>query len=498
MSFQQGLSGLNSSAKNLDVIGNNVANASTVGFKQSQAQFADAYAASLAGVGTLQTGSGSRVAAIAQQFAQGNIASSNNPLDIAISGPGFFRLADPSGSVFYSRNGQFHEDKDGFIVNNLGHNLTGYEAANGVVAQVQPPVNLQISALDKSNPPMVTSSVLIGVNLSSTEPGINNAVTAFDPTVSTTYNKSTALAIFDSAGASHVASLYFQRIPLTSVTATTATLPDALAGKTTATLAPSAAGMAIGNEITIAGAGSAPTFLHSATITNIAGNVITYTPATTTGVASGAFTSDAGSLNWNVFLTVDGALVDGAANPAAPGAANALTMLTFGNGGNLITPAAGVLSAAPGWVGAAGSTYDLTQCTQYAGTFNVNELTQDGYAAGTLSGYTTDANGVILGRYTNGQTQALGQILLTNFSNPQGLQPVGNNEWVETVASGILGPLPPGTSGRGVLQSSAVEEANVDLTAELVNMIVAQRMYQANAQTIKAQDQILQTIVNLK
>lgn len=500
MSFQQGLSGLNSSAKNLDAIGNNVANASTVGFKGSQAQFADAYAASLSGGASLQTGSGSRVAAIAQQFSQGNVSTTNNPLDVAISGAGFFRMADPSGSVFYSRNGQFHEDKDGFIVNSLGHNVTGYEATLGVVAQVQPPVPLQISAIDKSNPPKVTSTAAIGVNLSSTEPAINNAVTAFDPTVSTTYNKSTALAIFDSAGASHVASLYFQRIPLTTVTPTTATAA-VVAGATTMTLTPSATGMAIGNKITIAGAAIGPV-LHPATITSIAGNVITFSPATTltTASATPAVTSDAGSLSWNVFLTVDGAIVPGAVPPVAPlGAANnALTTLTFGNSGSLISPAAGVLSAAPGWAGAAASTYDLTQCTQYAGTFNVNGLTQDGYAAGTLSGYSTSADGTILGRYTNGQTQALGQMLLNNFSNPGGLQPVGNNEWVDTVAAGNLGPLTPGTSGRGVLQSSAVEDSNVDLTAELVNMIVAQRMYQANAQTIKAQDQILQTIVNLK
>ncbi|MDO8465977.1 MAG: flagellar hook protein FlgE [Gallionella sp.] len=498
MSFQQGLSGLNSSAKSLDSIGNNVANASTVGFKQSQTQFADAYAASLSGGASLQTGSGSRVAAVAQQFTQGNIATTNNPLDIAISGSGFFGMTDTSGAIFYSRNGQFHEDKDGFIVNSLGHNLTGYEATLGVVAQVQPPVPLQISAIDKSNPPQVTSTVGVGVNLVSTAPAINNAVTPFDPATSTTYNNSTALAIYDSAGASHVASLYFQRIPLTTATPTTATAAVA-AGATTMTLTPSATGMAIGNAITIAGAAIGPT-LHPATITGIAGNVVTFSPATTllTASATPAVTSDAGSLSWNVFLTVDGAIVDGAVNPAAPGAANALTMLTFGNSGSLITPAAGVLSVAPGWAGAAASTYDLTQCTQYAGTFNVNGLTQDGYAAGTLSGYSTSADGTILGRYTNGQTQALGQVLLTSFSNPGGLQPVGNNEWVDTVAAGNLGPLTPGTSGRGVLQSSAVEDSNVDLTAELVNMIIAQRMYQANAQTIKAQDQVLQTIVNLK
>ena len=501
MSFQQGLSGLNSSAKNLDAIGNNVANASTVGFKGSQTQFADAYAASLSGGSSLQTGSGSRVATVAQQFSQGTVSTTNNPLDTAISGAGFFRLTDPNGAIFYSRNGQFHEDKDGYIVNSLGHNVTGYEAAGGVVAQVQPPVPLKISALDKSNPPKVTSTATVGVNLSSTEAGIDNAVTVFNPLTSTTYNKSTALAVYDSAGASHVASLYFQRIPITTITPTTAT-GALLAGATTAPIS-SITGLSIGNTITIAGAGSAGG-LYSGTITAVTAGVapagtVTFSPAITTGVGAGATVkSNAGSLQWNVFLTVDGAVVSPPAVPAAPAAANSMAMLTFGNSGALTSPAAAVTTSAMPWAGGAAITIDLTQSTQYAGNFNVNGLTQDGYAAGTLSGYSTGADGVILGRYTNGQTQALGQMLLTNFSNPQGLQPVGNNEWVETVAAGTLGPLPPGTSGRGVLQSSAVEDSNVDLTAELVNMIVAQRMYQANAQTIKAQDQVLQTIVNLK
>lgn len=502
MSFQQGLSGLNSSAKNLDTIGNNVANASTVGFKQSQTQFADAYAASLSGSGALQTGSGSRVAAIAQQFTQGTISTSNNPLDVAISGAGFFRMTDPAGAVFYSRNGQFHEDKNGFIVNSLGHNVTGYEATLGVVAQVQPPVPLQISAIDKSNPPKLTSTATAGVNLISTANAINNALTPFSPLTSTTYNNSTALAVYDAAGASHVASLYFQRIPLTTVTPITATAAIPL-GATTAPLS-NISGLTIGNTVNIAGAGVAAG-VHAATITAITPGVapagtVTFSPATVTAVAAAgaAVTSNAGSLNWNVFLTIDGAIVPPAAAPAAPAAANSMTMLTFGNSGTLLTPAAGVLSGTPAWAGAAPITFDLTQCTQYAGTFNVNGLTQNGYAAGTLSGYSTSADGTILGRYTNGQTQALGQMLLNNFSNPQGLQPVGNNEWVDTVAAGNLGPLTPGTSGRGVLQSSAVEDSNVDLTAELVNMIVAQRMYQANAQTIKTQDQIMQTVVNLK
>jgi len=295
-------------------------------------------------------------------------------------------------------------------------------------------------------------------------------------------------------------------------------------GATTATVT-SSAGMAVGDGITIVGAGNVGTITAivgnlvtftpattaltlagaavttagslTTTITNIAaGGVVTFSPATTTATPSGpAVTSNAGSLTWNVFLTVDGTIL-----PSVPAVvpANAMTNLVFGNSGALISPAAAVTTGVMPWAGGATVNIDLTQCTQYAGTFNVNGLTQNGYAAGTLSGYSTGADGTILGRYTNGQTQALGQMLLNNFSNPGGLQPVGNNEWVDTVAAGNLGPLTPGTSGRGVLQSSAVEDSNVDLTAELVNMIIAQRMYQANAQTIKAQDQVLQTIVNLK
>ncbi|MDD2913796.1 MAG: flagellar hook protein FlgE [Gallionella sp.] len=486
MSFQQGLSGLNSSAKQLDSIGNNVANASTVGFKQSQTQFADAYAASLSGGGSLQTGSGSRVAAIAQQFSQGTVSTTNNPLDTAISGAGFFRLTDPNGAIFYSRNGQFHEDKNGYIVNSLGHNVTGYEAVGGVVSQVQPPVALQISALDKSNPPKVTSTATVGVNLSSTELGISNTATPFNPLTSTTYNKSTALALYDSAGASHVASLYFQRQPLAAFTVAAAPAPT-----TTTVSFASTAGLAVGNTLTLPNGGGAGV-PSTVTITALTATTATYSPATVAAVAADSITTNAGSNTWNVFLTVDGTSVPN----VAP--ATAMTTMVFGNSGALTSPAAAVTTGTMPWTGGATITVDLTQSTQYAGTFNVNSLTQNGYAAGTLSGYSTGADGIILGRYTNGQTQALGQMLLTNFSNPQGLQPVGNNEWVETVAAGILGPLPPGTSGRGVLQSSAVEDSNVDLTAELVNMIVAQRMYQANAQTIKAQDQVLQTIVNLK
>ena len=141
---------------------------------------------------------------------------------------------------------------------------------------------------------------------------------------------------------------------------------------------------------------------------------------------------------------------------------------------------------------------DYTGTTQYGSAFAVSNLTQDGYTSGQLTGFNVSSDGKMVGRYSNGQSKDLGQVVLAAFNNPQGLQPLGNNQWAETSASGqpLVGTAGSGTFG--VLQSGAVEDSNVDLTAELVNMITAQRVYQANAQTIKTQDQVLQTLVNLR
>ena len=568
MSFQQGLSGLNASAKHLDAIGNNVANANTVGFKQSQVQFADMFAASLTGSGVVQIGTGTKVAAVAQQFTQGNITNTSNPLDTAISGNGFFRLTDLVGAVTYSRNGQFQVDKNGFLVNNQGHQVSGYlpNAAGTIVASA--PLPLQINATDlKPNP---TVNAVVGANLDSRSAvPLSPVFSAADPT---SYNNSTSLTVYDSLGANHVGSLYFQRQPVAPTTVA-AILP---APSTNVTVA-SAAGLAVGNTITIPGAGvagpattmpaatvigatsvtvasalglavgsnitlgtgatlNAPatitgivgnvltfapattvatiigdpvtsTSALTATITGIAGNVLTFTPATTTAsLAGAAIASNAPSPNWKAFLTVDGVAVAGAATPE-------LATLRFDALGKLAStipvsaPIGKVTSAA---LFPLSTTVSPTQAlsfdfgspaagtSQYGGNFGVNTLTQDGYASGRLNSVSTNTDGTILGRYSNGQSRAMGQILLANFTSTHGLQPVGNNEWVETSASG--GPLVgvPGSSSLGLLQSSATEDSNVDLTAELVNMITAQRVYQANAQTIKTQDQLLQTIVSLR
>ncbi len=407
MGFQQGLSGLNAASKSLEVTGNNVANSSTVGFKGARAEFADVYAASLTGGGSNQVGIGTQVGGVVQQFTQGNVTASNNPLDIAINGGGFFRMST-NGAINYSRNGQFQLDKFGHIVNAQGARLTGYVAdAKGTLA-TGAPAEITISTADQS--PQQTSKVKLLVNLDSRE-GVP-ATPVFNPADSTSYNRSTAISVFDSLGNSHVVQAYFVKT------------------------------------------GTTPT-----------------------------------NSTYDVYQTVDGA------TPAAK-----LGSLVFAQDGTLTSPQPFAASPFPLTNGASplNFTVDMSGTTQFGAPFGLNSESQDGFTSGKLSGFNTGADGVIIGRYTNGKSATLGQVVLANFTDPNGLQNLGNNLYAETSASG--GPLigAPTSGGLGVLQSSAVEESNVDLTAELVNLITAQRFYQANAQTIKTQDQVLQTLVNLR
>ena len=402
MSFQQGLSGLNAAAKNLDVIGNNVANSGTVGFKQSQAQFADVYANSLTGAGGSQVGIGVQLATVAQQFTQGNVTSTNNPLDIAINGGGFFRM-DNGGEITFQRNGQFQLDRNGFIVSSSGAFLTGYTAdANGVLS-TGAPAPLFINTADIV--PQVTGDVESVLNLDSTKSSLPAA--GFNQNDPTTFHNSTSVSIYDSLGNAHTLQTYYVK--------------------------------------TAAG-------------------------------------------SWSVFGSTDGA------------PATAVGTLNFNTDGTLTTamPLTTSVAVTTGAATPFAVNIDFTGTTQFGSSFSVNKLTQDGYTSGRLAGFNIGENGIIQGRYTNGQSAVLGQVVLASFANPNGLQPLGNNMWSDTATSGAPLVGTPDSGSLGVLQSSAVEDSNVDLTAELVNMITAQRVYQANAQTIKAQDAVLQTLVNLR
>lgn len=410
MSFQQGLSGLNAAAKQLDVVGNNVANSNTVGFKQARAEFADVYAASLTGSGGSQVGIGVKLATVAQQFTQGNITSTNNPLDIAINGNGFFGM-EQNGIITYTRNGQFQINRESYIVDAAGKFLTGYGLdATGAVNRGASPTALQINTADA--PPQTTTEVIGTLNLDSRKTVPANSPFALNDPAS--YTDSTATTLYDSLGNSHTLQSYF---------------------------------------------------------------VKTSTPGL-----------------WNVYTAVDGVFTTGV-TPAAP----AFTLTFTGTGINPAQSSQNItFPVATGASTPVPITLDFTTSTQFGSNFSINKITQDGFASGRLARFNASADGTIVGSYTNGQSKILGQIALTRFENPNGLQNLGGNAWTVSATSGDPQTNAPGTGLLGVLQSSAVEDSNVDITAELVTMITAQRFYQANAQTIKAQDQVLQTLVNLR
>ena len=184
-----------------------------------------------------------------------------------------------------------------------------------------------------------------------------------------------------------------------------------------------------------------------------------------------------------------------------------VTKIAFpSNGSAPTTPAAPVAFDVPATVNASGGDtlpitgmlFNVSGATQFGSPFGVTNMKQDGYAAGLLTAVSIENNGIVTARYSNGQLRPAGQLEIANFRNPQGLQPLGGNTWTRTYASGDAVVGVPGDGNLGSLQAGALEESNIDLTGELVNMITAQRIYQANAQTIKTQDQVLQTLVNLR
>lgn len=447
MGFQQGLSGLNVSSRNLEVIGNNVANSGTYGAKSSRAEFADMYAAALTGAGTGNVGIGATVAAVSQQFTQGNITTTDSPMDMAINGNGFFQVTDGSKPTMYTRNGQFKVDRTGFIVNNQGHKLLGYQAnlQGTIVAGAATPLQLPTSGIA----PSATDEITLEMNFDSRQAVPTQTPVNFtDPR---TYNFSTSQTLYDTKGQAISLNYYFVKTSADNwdmyATANGTPLIDDGGSPAQAMRVASMTFPASGGTATNTGGLTSP---------GDAGTITTYdgSGSATSTVANGIFSL-----------------------PTIPAAT-----LT---GGALTQPITGI-------------TIDMGQSTSYGAAFSVTNLAQTGYAPGQLSSISIDPSGVIMARYSNGQSKPAGQVELATFRNPQGLQAQGGNEWSSTYGSGdpIVGT--PGSGNLGNLQSGALEESNVDLTGELVNMMVAQRAYQANAQTIKTEDQVLQTLVNMR
>jgi flagellar hook protein FlgE len=405
MTFRLALSGLNAAQADLGVTANNIANSSTTGFKRSRAEFAELFAVSPQGVASLASGNGTRVSDIAQQFGQGSINFTDNNLDLAISGPGFFTLSDAGASV-YSRAGAFKTNAEGFVVNAQNQRLQVYPSLAGGGFNTGALTDLRLVTSESA--PQATGNVELLLNLPADATVPVSAV--FDPANPASFNRATSLTVFDTLGAAHTATMYFVK------------------------------------------------------------------------------TAAAG--DWESRLYVDGTAVGGA------------QQMTFNNLGQLTTPPTAQITFPPytPLTGAAdiNMTFDFSGATQYGSNFSVNSIVQDGFTTGRLIGMDIDKSGQVQARFTNGRSLTLGQVALSNFANPGGLQQLADTNWAETFASGQALRGQSGNSGFGLIQSGALEASNVDITEQLVNMITAQRNFQANAQMISTSDQITQTIINIR
>lgn len=426
MAFSQAISGLNVASSHLDVIGNNIANSATLGFKSASASFADVYAGSGIGLGV-------KLAGIQQNFNDGSISKTNRATDLAISGGGFFRLQDSNGDIYYSRNGQFGKDAKGQLVTPQGMVVTGYPVAmlNGVPTIQKGALPAPITVPTDMMNARATDDIRMTANLDSSKPVIAaGAPTVFNPNDSSTYSYSSSVTAFDSLGNERALNVYFaKRGPNAN--------PPA-----------------------------------GAAVTDTQWDIYVVDPNQTFQANTPA--------NHSLYFNQSGQLNSGTV--ASPLAANFNFTLAAHNGG-----------------AQSQINFNLAESRQQrVAESSISRLEQNGFQAGQFTSFSFEEDGSIRAAYSNGKQQLVGQVVLANFANPGGLVAKGNNVWSETGESGtpIIGTA--GTGILGKLTANALEASNVDMGQELVTMILAQRNYQSNAQTIKTQDQMLQTLVNLR
>lgn len=420
MSFNTSISGLNAAQKDLSVTGNNIANAKSTGFKKSRAEFGDIYAVSAFGNSKTAVGQGVINQAVTQQFSQGNLEFTDNSLDLAISGQGFFAFQpslDSNESVF-SRAGALGVNKDGYLVNQAGEFLKALPVnENGTLQSTSLATSEAVQLPVAAGAPQATTKASLSLNLPA---GAETpTVTTFAPDTPDSYNQANSQRIYDSLGNPTTLTSYF-------VKQDPATNPD--------------------NQWEI------------------------YYQIDDQPVAD--------MTTQTVTFNTDGSFDSASANPVA----------VTETGANLGT-------------GAGDLNIEMTfrsDSTQYNGPFNVADQSADGNTTGQLTGISVGTDGLVRASYTNGENIALGKVALVDFRNPQGLKQVGDNQWIESIDSGEPLAGQAGTGTFGAIQGGALETSNTDLTQELVNLITAQRNFQANSRAIEANKTLSDTIIGIR
>jgi len=448
--FSTGLSGLSSNSQGLNVVGNNLANLNTVGYKASDISFTDVLGQVFSTPGTPQSGNtseigyGAQVGGVRQLFTQGSLQSTNNPLDVAVQGQGFF-VVQNSGGQFYTRAGGLHLDTTGNLVTDSGASVQGYSRnpTTGLIDSNLGLTGIKIpSGLDN---PVATSQFQIAMNL---DAGAANAS-----------QFSTSIQVYDSLGNAHTATMSLQKEIGSGATPTTKWRFD----------------ITIPNK-EVAGVAATDTKQLSL----ITGTTPTGAPSAGTLLIDGS-----GNLT-SAWLGTDPATPPPLANLTIPGTGVTLPAMSSG----------ATLSPALAWnlISASGT----PNITGFANPSAVTATTQNGMAPGSLNSVSIQPDGTIGAIFNNGKTVNIAQIALAHFNNLNGLLPQGNSLYAETPASGLSVIDAPGKTGLGTLTSGSLESSNVDMATELTKIITFQRGYQANAKIITTTDQIMQDTLNLK
>lgn len=442
-----GVSGLNANGNALTVIGNNIANLNTVGFKSSRSAFADLVGASLGGVGgDIQVGLGVALNGVQGNFSQGPFSTTGNTLDLGIDGNGFFLLRDANGQSLYSRAGQFHLDDQSRIIDPSGFLLQGYQVdANGVITANIGGVTLPATTA----PPNATSTVDIGANLNSQSP--TSVFSLTDPIGTSQF--STSLTAYDSLGNSHLLTTHFSKTAAN-------TWNYNIVGNTSEIVTANYDSSNINTSLGLVR-------LASGNLSFTTGGALD-TESVVTSYDNGAPGGAAGGVVGQAQIDFVGATAD--------------QLMAFNFGSSVTTDG--------------GTGLNLT--TQFGAASGIVQQGQNGFSAGALQTFSVEANGLISGRFSNGQVRPLAQLALARFADPQGLVRAGKNTFAESGTSGqpLLGPAT--SAGLGKILSNTLELSNVDLGESFIDMIAAQRGFQANSRVVTTSDELLQELVNLK
>ena len=459
-SLYSGVSGLQNHQTRMDVIGNNISNVNTTGFKRGRVNFQDMISQQLAGaakptdelggVNPKDIGLGMTISTIEQVFTQGNLQTTGVSTDVAIQGNGFFIVKNGDES-FYTRNGVFGLDRDGTLVNPAnGMRVQGWMARdfNGeqVVQTSATPTDLVIPVGSK-DPAHATENVLFACNLNKNTPEILEGASAADIAKGTW---ATEQKIYDSFGNEHLLSVSFQRVAGNPNAWEATVNVDADNADFTQTRIGLDANDGAGNTFIVE-------FDNMGRLASVTDSM---------GVPSAA----EGEIVLSASYTVPEAEADEDGNPMRH--SFNINLGTIGSMRNTIT--------------------------QSASKSSTKAYSQDGYTLGYLDNFKIDSSGTITGVYSNGTNRVIGQIALATFANDRGLEKAGDNTYIETNNSGQASIGESGVAGKGSLLSGALEMSNVDLSEQMTDMIVTQRGFQSNAKTIQTADTLLETVLGLK